>query len=53
MQIEITVYDAEGNVVMSEVSEAQTATDEQINEMVALIEGGMPAHMAAALVVPN
>lgn len=51
MEIRITVFDAKGNVVTDETSEAQTATTEQINEMVSLIEGGLPARTAALLVL--
>lgn len=49
MQIEITVYDACGSVLTHDVVEAQTATQEQIDEMVAMIDGGCPAWLAAQL----
>lgn len=50
MQIEITIYDAAGEVVSYDVCEAQTATEAEVNEMVALIDGGAPAYLAAMLV---
>lgn len=53
MQIEITVYDACGSVLTHDVVEAQTATQEQIDEMVAMIDGGCPAWLAAQLVCPH
>ncbi len=47
--LEITIYDADGNVVTHEEVEAQTATDEQIADMISLIEGGCPAYIASYL----
>lgn len=51
MDIEITVYDADSTVISHDIVPAQTATDAEINEMIALIEGGCPAHLAAQLVL--
>lgn len=50
MQLEVTVYDACGNVVTHDVHEAQTASQQQIDEMVGLIEAGCPAWLAAQVV---
>jgi len=49
MQIEITVYDACGSVLTHDVVEAPTATDAEIADMVAMIETGTPACIAAML----
>jgi hypothetical protein len=50
-EIEITVYDQSGAIVSKVKSKAQTATQIEIDEMVALIESGSPAWLAAALVL--
>jgi hypothetical protein len=52
MDIEITIFDAAGNVVSRDVSPAQTATQEEIDEMVSLIENGCPAWLASQIVSP-
>jgi hypothetical protein len=49
-KMQITLYDNAGNIVSYDEVEAQTATKEEIDAMVALIDGGMRACDAAALV---
>lgn len=51
-QVTITIFDKDGKIVSSSTFEAQTATKEEIDEMVSLIEHGTPAHIAAMLVKP-
>lgn len=48
--LRVTIYDAEGNIVTDEYCEAQTASQEELDEMIALIGNGAPAHLAASLV---
>jgi rRNA processing protein Krr1/Pno1 len=50
LKIQITIFDKDGNVVIDEESEADTASDAEIEEMVRLIDQGLPAHIAASLV---
>jgi hypothetical protein len=47
--IEVTVFDATGNVVEHSVGPAQTATDEEIHDMIVMIEHGATAFDAAFL----
>jgi hypothetical protein len=49
MEIEITIYDAAGNVTRHHKGMADTATDDEIAEMVSMIESGTPAYLAAIL----
>lgn len=51
MQLEITIWNDKDEVVVHEFVEAQTATDAEIESMVALINGGMPACIASKLVI--
>lgn len=51
MDLRITISDAAGNVVRDEIVKAAEATQQQIDEMVSMIEGGCPAWMAAAAVI--
>jgi hypothetical protein len=51
--VTITIWDADGNIVVQEQCEAQIATDEQIADMVSLIEGGCPAHLASYLALTS
>jgi hypothetical protein len=50
MDLEITIYDGDGKVVQHHIGPAQMATDAEINEMIAMIEAGTPAHIAAMIV---
>jgi hypothetical protein len=50
MDVTITIWDAAGNVVVHETAPAQTATQEEIDEMVILIESGCPAWLASQIV---
>ena len=47
--IEVTIFDGDGNVVEHSFAKAQTATQEQIDDMVAMIENGTPAWLSARL----
>ena len=49
MEIEITVYANDGSVASHYKGPAQTATDDEINDMVRMIESGTPAYLAAVL----
>lgn len=49
--LEITIWDVDGDIVVQEQVEAFTATDEQIADMVAMIEGGCPAYLAAQVAI--
>jgi hypothetical protein len=44
--IEITIFDDAGNIVVHEFEEAPTASQDQIDLAVSLIENGMDAHTA-------
>lgn len=48
--LEITIWNANGHIVVHEFCEAQTATQEEIDTMVELIGGGIPARDAANIV---
>lgn len=48
-EIEITIYDAAGNVAEHYKGPAPTASDAEIDDMIALIDNGCPAHIAAML----
>lgn len=48
-EVHIQIWDANGNKVVDEVRKAQTATQEQIDEMVMMIESGTPAWVASTL----
>jgi len=47
--IEIEIFDGSGNRVQHYVGPADTATDAEIADMVAMIENGTPAYLAAVL----
>jgi hypothetical protein len=49
MTLTIEIFDADGNMVEQSTVDAPTATQEQIDEMVAMIDAGTPAHLAATL----
>ncbi len=49
MDIEITVFNNDGTVASHYKGPADTATDAEINDMVAMIEAGTPAHIAGFL----
>jgi hypothetical protein len=49
MELEITIYDGDGNIAEHHCGLAQMATDAEINDMVAMIEAGTPAYIAAML----
>jgi hypothetical protein len=48
--LEVTIYDGKDNIVEHFFTEAQTATQEEIDEMVYMINHGTPAHLAVQLV---
>ena len=48
-EIHVTIWDDKGNVVVDETCECQTATQEEIDQMVMMIESGTPAALAAVL----
>lgn len=50
MEMTVTLFDAAGNIVRQDTAEVPAATEEEISAMIDLIEGGMPAHMAADVV---
>jgi hypothetical protein len=50
MELRIEIFDAQGNTVRDELIEADTATEAEVDDMVRMIEGGMPACIAAAVV---
>lgn len=47
--IEITIWNDKGEVVVHEECEADSATQDQIDDMVFMIENGTPAYIAAFL----
>lgn len=49
MEIEITVYAVDGSISQHYKGPAQMATDAEITDMVAMIESGTPAYLAAIL----
>ena len=49
--IEISVYDNEGNLVEYTKAKAEPVSQDQIDEMVSLIHGGMRAYEASKLVM--
>ena len=49
MQLEITLYDACGSVLTHDIVEASVATEAEIADMIAMIEVGTPAYIAAIL----
>ena len=51
--LEITILNAEGEIVVHDTVPAQMATDAEISEMVDLIEGGCPAWLAAQIVIQS
>jgi hypothetical protein len=48
-RFEVTILDDKGEIVVHEFCGALTATNEEIEEMVFLIENGCPANLAAIL----
>jgi predicted NBD/HSP70 family sugar kinase len=50
-KMRITIYDADGLVVTDEEIELPTATQEQIDAMVQMIEEGHPAWYAASVIM--
>lgn len=48
-ELEVTIWNDKGEIVVHEIQECQTATQEQIDEMVMMIERGTPAYIAAFL----
>lgn len=50
MKLRITVWNAEGKVVTDQITEADTASEAEVEKMVALIEAGVPASLAARIV---
>ncbi len=52
--LEITIYDADGAVVVYEVIPAgPSLSEEQYQDVLALIEAGLPAYLAMNLAVAN
>lgn len=52
MQVAITIYDGDGNVTghsVHTVTDDDQMTDAQVADAIALIETGMPAHIAVNL----
>lgn len=49
MQIEVTIWNNEGEIVVHEFNDAPTATQDEIDEMIRLIDKGCPAQIAAIL----
>lgn len=49
-KLHVTIWDAEGEVVFDGVEPCCTATEEEIDAMVRLIENGVPAHVAAYVI---
>ena len=50
-QFHITISDADGNVVVDETFEGGTASQAELDDIVAMIEAGCPAHVAAASIL--
>ena len=51
--IHVTIWDKDGKVVVDADEECRTATQDEIDQMVALIADGVPAHVAADFVLPD
>ena len=49
-EVEVTIWDADGNIVVQEVDKCFVATQEQIDQMVGLINLGYTAEMARKIV---
>lgn len=49
MQIEVTIWNNEGEIVVHEFNDAPTATQDEIDDMIRLIDKGCPAQIAAIL----
>lgn len=49
--LEVTQWDKDGNTTVHEFVEPMRATQSEIDEIVMMIEGGCPAHIAAAVVI--
>lgn len=47
----ITISDADGNVVVDEMFEGGTASQAELDDIVAMIEAGCPASVAAASIL--
>lgn len=52
-QIQIKIWNDKNEIVVDEMVEAPTASEQEINEMVSLIENGCPANIAANIIVGN
>lgn len=48
-ELEITIWDDEGNIVRHEYIKCDLASDVEIADMITMIEKGTPAHLAAFL----
>lgn len=49
-KLRIQIFDAEGRIVTDDLVEADTVSETEIDEMVALIDAGFSARHAAAIV---
>lgn len=45
--LEVTVYDTNGKIVFHEHLQADTASPQELTDMITLIDAGYPAHLAA------
>lgn len=48
-EVQVKIWNENGELVVNEICKCHTATDAEINTMVEMIEGGNPAYLAAIL----
>lgn len=51
--LDITIWNKDGKVVVQEMIKAPLASQREIDEMIKLIRGGTPAYLAAQIVVED
>ena len=48
-EMHVTIWNDRGEIVVDEICKVQTASEEEITDMIGLIENGCPAHTAMFL----